>query len=210
MNTNHPWAGRDDVTELYFRDWAHLHKVFSSDYVKTDVAPDGLKFADIESSIALLVSEKSLTLRSPTVDRTPLEGSRTVAVLWLSALQGSGDPARLEELLSPKLISALEAHAAGEVWGLDANVAIESEGFDLKGYFGGSKTPDYALAYKISLKDHASVTSVRKAQATFFEDARDYLDLYDSFILFGIEGLIMDVANDKRVKIPGARAVHSD
>ncbi|KAJ5767992.1 hypothetical protein N7533_000575 [Penicillium manginii] len=46
LNANQPWFGRDDITELYYRDWVHLKSVFTSENVKTQVGPDALSFSD--------------------------------------------------------------------------------------------------------------------------------------------------------------------
>lgn len=194
-------VGRDDITELYFRDWPHLQSVYSSEHVKTKVAPDGAKFGDIEAPIPLMAQEKPLSMKSKVTSQQPSEGARTVAMLWLSASSGTGNGAELESQLSPKLISALETHADNESWGLIVNVGMQPDVYNLKSYFGGSKTPTIALVYKIFLKDREAVTAVRKAQAAFYEDSKEHLNLHESFIVFGVEGLMMDVANNRRVRV---------
>lgn len=147
-----------------------------------------------------MAQEKTLTFQSAATGQQPQEGARTVAMLWLSAANGTGNGAELEGLLSSKLTSALETHAAGEVWGLLANIGIQPDGFDVTSYFGGSKTPNYAVVYKIFLKDRASATAVRKAQAAFYGATKEHLNLHESFIVFGVEGLIMDIGNNIRVR----------
>ncbi|RAK76707.1 uncharacterized protein BO72DRAFT_448694 [Aspergillus fijiensis CBS 313.89] len=69
---------------------------------------------------------------------------------------------------------------------------------DLAAYFGGSSMPTYHLAYKTFLKDRASVTAVRKAQKAFYENTQDELNQSGSFVVFGIEGLIMDIGANTR------------
>ena len=136
---NHAWAGRDDMTELYFRDWDHLKACSGSEYVRKTVGPDGPNFNDLEAAIPLLAVEKPLHFGGrPSSFSGPEEGSRTVAVLFIAVkLQESEE--QLEHVFSPALIKALEAHASDEVWGLLANVGIPSTHFDIRAYFGGEK-----------------------------------------------------------------------
>jgi hypothetical protein len=117
----------------------------------------------------------------------------------LSDSKESGDEVQLERSLSPKITEALEANAASEVWGLSVNIGIQPEGMDLAVCFGGSSMPTYHLVYKILLKDRASVTAVRKAQAVSYGNTQDELNQSKSFVVFGVEGLIMDIETNTRV-----------
>lgn len=191
---------RDDVTELIFRDWEHLKSCMSSDYVKEKVGPDGALFADFETAIALLAWEKPLQLNASARMNKP-EGAGVVAMLFISAPGNSPDGATLEKTLSPLLITALEKHAAGQVSGLIANIGIASSEFDLTKYFGGSDMPKYALVYKILIQDSSSVTSVRKAQAEFNRLAGEGTDQNASYIVFGVEGLVLDVERNIKVSL---------
>ncbi|RAH43372.1 uncharacterized protein BO95DRAFT_368769 [Aspergillus brunneoviolaceus CBS 621.78] len=155
LNANQPWVGRDDITELYFWDWAHLKNVFTSEHVKTHVRPDGLNFSDMEAPLPIMAREKSLPLRT-TRDLDDENGQ------------------------VPK------------------EIGIQPKGMDLAAYFGGSSMPTYHLAYKIFLNDRASVTAVRKAQKAFYENTQDELNQSESFVVFGIEGLIMDIGANTR------------
>lgn len=204
MNANQSWFGRDDVTELYFRDWNHLGSCFGSSLVRTKVGPDGLNFSDFETAIPLIVREKPLSLEteltSEMADKLPSEGERTVAMLFLSTPQNLREGEELEKVLSPALVTALETHASKDVWGLLANIGIVSTVFDVGAYFGGTSMPQYAVVYKVFMKDSGSVAEVRKAQTMFLETAREHIDARESFIAFGKEGLIMDMGNDIRVR----------
>ena len=53
----------------------------------------------------LMAQEKPLSMKSKVTREQPAEGSRTVAMLWLSAASGTSNGAGLESLLSPKLPS---------------------------------------------------------------------------------------------------------
>ncbi|CAO2649234.1 Nn.00g066190.m01.CDS01 [Neocucurbitaria sp. VM-36] len=190
---NHPWVGRDDMTELYFRDWDHLKTCFSSEHVRNTVGPDGLNFNDLETAIPLLAVEKRLHFNtSISSSSAPKEGSGTVAVLFL-AVKTPEPGEQLEKVFSPALIDALEGHATNEVWGLVANVGVPSTQFDIRAYFGGKNMPEYPVSYKIYMKDDNSVTAVRKAQNAFMESIRDRIDASNTFITFGKEGLVLDV-----------------
>ncbi|KAF2659345.1 hypothetical protein K491DRAFT_622863 [Lophiostoma macrostomum CBS 122681] len=203
--SNHPWTGRDDMTELYFRDWDHLKSVFGSDYVHNIIGPDGLNFNDLETAIPLMVEEKPLPfITSVSKDFVKEEGSRTVAVLYLAVADSSqNNEEQLEKAFSPALIQALQTHASNEVYGLLANVGIPSTQFDLRAYFGGKNMPEYPVVYKIFIKDATSVSSVRKAQHAFLENSRGKIDEGNTFIVFGVEGLINDVG--KCVKFDKSR-----
>lgn len=187
------------MTELYFRDWDNLKTCFESEHLKKTVGPDGVNFNDLETAIPLMVVEKPLQLESK-VSPSFLaeEGYRTVAVLFLASTSpDSGE--QLEAVFSPELIKALQTHAADEAYGLQANFGVESTQFDLRGYFGGKDMPEYPVTYKIFMKDTGSVPAVRKAQKAFMEVVGDRVDESNTFIVFGKEGLLMDVENNIKV-----------
>ena len=79
---------------------------------------------------------------------------------------------------------------------------MQPDGYDLKSYFGGSRMPAYTLVHKIFMKDRGSVTAIRKAQTAFYDSSKDYVNVHESLIVFGIEGLIMDIGNNIRVRFP--------
>ncbi|PSN67615.1 hypothetical protein BS50DRAFT_664912 [Corynespora cassiicola Philippines] len=195
---NHSWVGRDDMTELYFRDWDHMKSCFSSNYVRTTIAPDGENFNDLETAIPLLVVEKPLSLNHSMLSSEASEGSRTVAVLFLAANSNKSEE-ELERIISPALVKSLSEHARGEVYGLQVNVGIPADQFDIRAYFGGKNMPEYPVAYKIYMKGSESVAAVRKAQKAFMSRMADVVDSNQTFITFGQEGLVMDVGNKIRV-----------
>lgn len=88
-----------------------------ADYVRERAGPDAHFLADYETAMVLLAREKPLRLNGLT-EETKAEGSRVVAMLFLSTSDDPADGAKLEETLSPMLISALEKHAQGQVAGL--------------------------------------------------------------------------------------------
>jgi hypothetical protein len=81
-NANHPWVGRDDVTELYFRDVAHLGSTFSSAYVHDKIMGDGPKFAEAGPPTTVMAREKRVPFNANFSPEVP-EGQRTVAILFL-------------------------------------------------------------------------------------------------------------------------------
>jgi hypothetical protein len=203
FNANQHWFGRDDTTELYFRDWDHVLSCFGSTYVKEKVGPDGPLFADFETSIILMASEKPLSvetrLAKQTLDQSLDEGNATVAMYFISTKDNTKVGNELEQLLSPALTSALETQAQDDVRGLIVNIGTISSKFDLISYFGGSNMPQYALVYKIFLKDNESVPVLRRAQSAFVKAVGEHFDQHESYVLFGKEALVMDVAKGRRV-----------
>ncbi|KAL6705916.1 hypothetical protein ACN47E_006195 [Coniothyrium glycines] len=191
---NHSWVGRDDMTELYFRDWDHLKACFSSKYVRETIGPDGVNFGDLETSIPLFVTERVLELSHTTSLAPVKEGERTVAVLFVATTSQESEE-QVEQRFSPLLIKALADHATDDAWGLQANVSVPSEQFDVRAYFGGKNMPEYPVSYKIFLKDHQSVKAIRKAQKAFMAETGDVVDASKTFIVFGKEGMVLDVGN---------------
>lgn len=188
------------MTELYFRDWAHLKSCFGSEYVRTKIGPDGANFNDLETAIPLMVTEKPLQFSSA-VDPAglPEDGYRTVAVLFVAAM--SGDSAeKLEQGFSRALLAALGEYAKGDVYGVQANVSIPASQFDIRAYFGGRNMPEYPVTYKVFIKDESGVGAVRKAQKAFMEGLSEQIDAGNTFIGFGKEGLVLDAGNGVEVR----------
>lgn len=204
LNANHNWCGRDDTTELYFRDWDHVLKCFTCNYVKEKVGPDGVFFADFETTIILMAYEKTATvqtrLASERADRPLDRGDATVAMYFISTPSNELEGQQLETELTPLLTAAIEQYCQDDVWGCIINVGAKSDKFDLKKYFGGDSTmPEYCLVYKVLLKNRASAPVFRKSQRSFEAVAKQAIDPHRSFVLFSEEALIMDVGKNIRV-----------
>ena len=129
---------------------------------------------------------------------------------FISSQDQRKDRQKLEELLSPVLVGAIGEYCQEEVWGIICNVSMQSEQFDLNMYFGGSDMPQYALVYKIFLKDAASVTAFRKSQQVFQQhtEVQKFVDLHKSFVLFTKEVLALDVPLAVRVSALAASICH--
>ncbi|OQV11151.1 EthD domain-containing protein [Cladophialophora immunda] len=88
VNANQPWHGRDDTTEIYFRDWEHVLRCFTSDHVKDKVGPDGANFADYEANIVLMAREKDVHVPTRLASRRENTGvdeaDATVALYFIS------------------------------------------------------------------------------------------------------------------------------
>lgn len=199
---NYPWTGRDDMTELYFRDWAHLKACFGSEYVRTRIGPDGANFNDLETAIPLMVFEKPLHFSS-TVATSEVceEGARIVAVLFVASTGTSETSAeQLEQRFTPCLVSALGKYAREEVYGLQANISVPASQFDIRAYFGGKHMPEYPVTYKMYMKDSSGMAAVRKAQKAFMEELSGQIDAGNTFIAFGKEGLVLDAGNGVKVR----------
>lgn len=197
---NHAWVGRDDMTELYFRDWDHLKACFGSEHVRKVVDPDGANFNDLETAIPLMVVEKPLSFNTGISSSSqPEEGNGTVAVLLVAVISKDSEE-ELERALSPALIKAFEIYAAGEVWSVQTNVGTPASQLDIRAYFGGKDMPEYPVTYKIYIKDSASVTAVRKAQKAFMEGMTGLVNAHNTSIAFGREGLVLDIGKGIKVR----------
>jgi EthD domain len=145
FNVNQHWCGRDDTTELFFRDWDHIQSVFKSEYVKTKVGPDEPLFVDFETSMVLTAHEKPLSLKTrlqAEKSSASLEnGDATVAMFFISTPDNVCEGEQLERVITPALTKALEENAQEDVWGLQVNIDVESTQFDLNSYFGGLNMP---------------------------------------------------------------------
>lgn len=206
VNANQHWHGRDDTTELYFRDWEHVLRCFTSDHVREKVGPDGAFFSDYETNIVLMAHEKDVPVPTRLASQRGArnttgvdDADATVALYFISGAQHETNGEQLEATLTPLLIDALEQHCHDDVWRLMANVGVKSDKFELASYFGGQDMPPYCLVYKIFLKDRASVPVFRRSQHRFEDSAKENMDLHTSFVLFAEEALIMDMSRDIRV-----------
>lgn len=207
LNANQHWCGRDDTTELFFRDWNHVESCFSSEYLKTTIRPDGPLFADFETSVVLMAYEKPAPIQTTAAQQRIKNGNNatdagnaTVAMYFISTVDDTRTGTELEKTVTPLLTTALETHCQDDAWGMICNVGAVSDKFDLNSYFGGTSMPQYALVYKVFLNDAASVPAFRKAQKYFEDAARrpEAIDLYESFVVFSQEALVMDMGNGTR------------
>ncbi|RSL50832.1 hypothetical protein CEP53_008654 [Fusarium sp. AF-6] len=82
LNANQHWVGRDDTTELFFRDWDYVITCFSSEFVKTSIGPDGPLFADFETCIVLMAYETEERAKAGNADLDV--GNATVAMHFIS------------------------------------------------------------------------------------------------------------------------------
>lgn len=128
-------------------------------------------------------------------------GSATVAMYFISTPDNNKEGEQLETALSPLLVEALGRYCQDEVYGLIANVGTVSDKFDLTSYFGGTDMPQYAVVYKIFLKDPASVPVFRKSQKIFEFKAEQHISLHTSFVLLSQEAPILDVGSNTRVSL---------
>ena len=103
------WTGRDDMIELYLRDWDHLKACFGSEYVRKTVGPVGANFNDLKTMFPLMAAEKELEFESAVAGPSETrESSRTVAVLFLASTS-KDTKEQLEQSSSPALVKALQA-----------------------------------------------------------------------------------------------------
>lgn len=184
-----------------------MESCFSSEYLKTTIRPDGPLFADFETSVVLMAYEKPAPIQTTAAQQRIKNGNNatdagnaTVAMYFISTVDDTRTGTELEKTVTPLLTTALETHCQDDAWGMICNVGAVSDKFDLNSYFGGTSMPQYALVYKVFLNDAASVPAFRKAQKYFEDAARrpEAIDLYESFVVFSQEALVMDMGNGTR------------
>jgi hypothetical protein len=185
---------------MAFRDLGHMQTVFSSDHVRRKIGPDAPLFADFEVAISMLAIEHSISLPA-TSGVSPVHGAADVAMYFLSAKNSEHDQAALREKVDGLLLQSLMLNAQGESYKAEVNVAFTLPGIDLTKYFGGEGMPQYALVYKLFMKNVKSVPFIRKAQKSFESSAGDLIDFFESFIVFGKEQLVVDYGN--RISVSG-------
>lgn len=166
--------------------------------------PDALFFADLETSISMMAVEKEVPIQtalSKQGGERVGDGNGVVAMWFVSTADNDREGEALYGKLTPIVRSALEKNASNEVRGMQVNVGIVSSKFDLRAYFGGSSMPQYALVYKVFLKDAASVPAFRKAQKAIAEEGERLFDESESFVVFGKQVLVMDVTEGIKVSL---------
>ncbi|WAO86360.1 Hypothetical protein NCS54_00363200 [Fusarium falciforme] len=210
LNANQHWVGRDDTTELFFRDWDHVTSCFSSEFVKTTIGPDGPLFADFETSVVLMAYEKAIPVQTTAAEERAKAGNAdldvgnaTVAMYFISTPDDVRDGSKREQAVTPLLLKSLETYCQADIGGVVCNVGAVSDKFDLNAYFGGADMPQYALVYKLFLTGAESVTTLRRAQREFEGAVTQHglIDLHKSFILFSREALIMDMGKGIRFSL---------
>lgn len=183
--------GRDDVTELFFRDAAHLQTCMSSEFVAERVGPDAAFFADFETAISLMAYEKLLTVTEEEA-RTSNEGE-LAALLFLSPRDKNLDGDSAEKMVSPRLLSLLQQYASNRTSSVAVNVGVEVPGLDPREYFGGKSMPVFSLVYKIHLTGgRDAVPIIRKVEAELQDAVSETVDWSSSFTVFGYEAVVLD------------------
>ncbi|KAL1863768.1 hypothetical protein Plec18170_000607 [Paecilomyces lecythidis] len=200
-NANHAWVGRDDITELFFRNVAHLKTCMFSDFVKERIGPDAAHFADFEVAISVMANEKTVK----TIEEVEVADQQEFAsLLFLSPADNDPDGTELEKTVSPELLAALEKHASGKVRAVLANVGVEIPGLDPRQYFGGKDMPVFSLVYKVYLGgSRDDTTMIRAAEAALQKSVPDRVNWNNSFVVFGYEALILD--HEKSVRFDPKR-----
>ncbi|KAL6400099.1 hypothetical protein AUP68_15791 [Ilyonectria robusta] len=123
LNANQHWCGRDDTTELFFRDWNHVDSCFSSEFPKTTIRPDGPLFADFETSVVLMAYEKPALIQTAAAQQRIKNGNNatdagdaTVAMYFISTVDDTRNGTKLEKTVTPLLAAALETHCQDDAW----------------------------------------------------------------------------------------------
>ncbi|KAL4993521.1 hypothetical protein BDV10DRAFT_198272 [Aspergillus recurvatus] len=192
-NAHPAWAFSDDITELYFHSMDHMSQVFTSEWVTQKVGPDGANFSDFSAVLPMLVQEETVQL-SDSCASTPPTGKYEEHAFVAMYFVAPRDPIEAGVLTS-KLTSAIQSHAAADVLKLVANTPIEI-GFDIGAYFGvGRPIPRYHV-FTITLRGKTSICSLRKVQAIFEEECADLLNLPETWIGFGERAVVLDQTED--------------
>ncbi|KAI9733876.1 MAG: hypothetical protein M1834_002531 [Cirrosporium novae-zelandiae] len=207
-NTNHWWAGRDDVTELTFRDMDHMKSVMTSDHARQKIGPDGRFFADFDAAITLMAVTEPLSISTKIQPPGPNDrlDDATVAFYFVNSAANELDDEGLHGRIGTLLVQAIEKHAEDDVYKVEANIGFTLPEVSWSAHFGGaSDLPKFALVYKLFLKDSTSAPVVRKMQKEFEKAAGSSINSGNSFILFGEETLIQDYSRKPYVHFDPSR-----
>lgn len=150
---------RDSVTELYFDGFEAMMGAFTDPYVRDVVGPDGAKFNDLSTSLAMLARDIEIDVSQP--------GSAPVKVMHFLRKPAALTP----EQFAGKLRSAAET-ALREVPEIAAAVrravltlAIPDE-TGLMAYFGAKDMPGYDAVVNLWFEEAVALPAFRVWQRT--------------------------------------------
>ncbi|KAJ5564294.1 hypothetical protein N7513_000536 [Penicillium frequentans] len=176
LNANHSWVGRDDVTELFFRDASHLQVCMTSKFVAERVGPDAVCFADFETAISIMARERSLKIAE--ASKAPNEGELST-LLFLSPRDNNPNGDGIKKIVSPMLLSLLQKFAGNRIRSATVNVGVEIPGLDPREYFA------------------------RKVEAALQDSISEQINWNTSFTVFGYEAIVFD--QEKGIPFDGQR-----
>jgi hypothetical protein len=176
------YFGHDDMTELYYKDLAHVGHVFGSEYVKTKVGPDGRNFSDMASAMSMFSREE--IIHGP----ADVPGEGLVAKYHI---QGNGQPDDGTSLASD-LRSSIVSNFAPLAKGITLDIRVPDT-LDILKYFGVQAAPNMSLIVTVYLKDREnSITAFRRAQREFEDNVGEKTVKDVAFVCFGKRALVFD------------------
>lgn len=191
-NGNYPFSLCDDMTELHFKNMAHLKHVMTSAHVKDVVGPDGLHFSDFGAANAILT-----TVEHRIYGDEAINDSATTADYFVLISGKPESGIEHAEKLGPILIKSVESVGDGQIYRIDATAKLPDPTGIVK-YFGAGdpSKPAYTLVFKMYMKSASTVPTVRKVQKHFEDTVGDGIDSVFSMVLFGKRGLVLDQARE--------------
>jgi hypothetical protein len=204
-NAQPAWTGHNDSTELWFENEEHmstqqnhhltlllianntlLDRVFGSDHVRNTVGPDGSKFNDFVSCIAMFAQEE--TLSGSPVEQEP-SVQMIVATYYVQARDDANAEANatMAKGLNPEIVKAFGTIGTKIV----ANIALPDPGNRLK-YFQGVEAPVYSAAYQVCLSSVDQIPAFREAQRKLEKVSGKLVKTETAFVTFGVRSVVFD------------------
>lgn len=178
-------APRDSVTELYFSDVAAMMGTFGSPYAREVIGPDGKNFADEQTTLTMIVSDREIVV--PARFEAPIKAMHFLAS-GPRYLPGSAEnwAENWNAIQSANLSPALEQCIGRCVLSLPMSGGpIDT----LAAHFGGSGGPAYGGIASYWLRSEADIPLFRKFQKVVEAagKAEGTVDPKASFVVFARE-----------------------
>ncbi|MEU5312420.1 EthD domain-containing protein [Streptomyces sp. NPDC021562] len=173
--------GRDSVTELRFDDMEALAATMSDPYVREVIAPDGARFSDLPSALALLTrTEVLMPPPASAGDAAPVK-----VLHFVHAAQGLG-----QDDVVGRWRAAHEQVLAEAVRGCVQHRRVPEDGRALR-HFGAEDEPPYAgvtaLYYDSENEALTHFPAYERALRERSDETGGFYDPSRSFVLYGRE-----------------------
>lgn len=149
---------RDSVTELYFEGFEAMMGTFTDPYVRDVIGPDGAKFNDLSTSLAMLARDIEIDVVQP--------GSAAVKVMHFlrkpAALTSEQFAGKLRLAVEAALSRTPEAGVRRAV--LTLSIPDES---GLMAYFGAKDMPGYDAVVNLWFEEAGALPAFRAWQRVF-------------------------------------------
>jgi hypothetical protein len=151
---------RDSVTELYFDDFAAMMRTFTDPYVRDVIGPDGAKFNDLSTSLAMLARDVELDVPQP--------GSAPVKVMHFLRKPAELTPDRFADRLR-SVVEAVLRESPEIAISVRRAVLTQSipDETGLMAYFGAKDMPSYEMVVNLWFEEAVALPAFRAWQQAF-------------------------------------------